>query len=200
MIGAHPLRRPERSHPKGGAVEGPLFRRTACRSEKRSFDYAALRSGRRKITKGLLCLLVLLFAFPALAVEPSEILPDPALEARAREIGRALRCVVCQNQAIDDSNAEVARDMRRAVRERLTAGDSNADVMAYMVARYGDYVLLKPPFKAGTLVLWLGAPLVLLVAGAALLLAARRRRNQPIEAPRPLDEEERRRLDALLKG
>jgi len=152
--------------------------------------------------KGFFSLLLLLFAFtlPALAVEPSEILPDPALEARAREIGRALRCVVCQNQSIDDSSAEVAHDMRRAVRERLVAGDSNADVFAFMVARYGDYVLLKPPFKAGTLILWLGAPLLLLVAGAALLLAARRRRNQPIVAPKPLDEEERRRLDALLKG
>ena len=147
-----------------------------------------------------LCLLMMLVAFPALAVEPSEILPDPALEARAREIGRALRCVVCQNQSIDDSSAEVAHDMRRAVRERLVAGDSNADVFAFMVARYGDYVLLKPPFKAGTLILWLGAPLLLLVAGAALLLAARRRRNTPIVAPKPLDEEERRRLDALLKG
>ncbi len=149
----------------------------------------------------LACVLVLMaFLTPALAVEPSEVLPDPALETRAREIGRALRCVVCQNQSIDDSSAEVARDMRRAVRERLTAGDSNGDVFAYMVARYGDYVLLKPPFKAGTLILWLGAPLLLLVAGAALLLAARRRRHIPIAAPKPLDEEERRRLDALLKG
>ena len=91
----------------------------------------------------------LLLALPALAVEPSEMLKDPALEARAREIGRALRCVVCQNQAIDDSNAEVAHDMRRAVRERLTAGDSDDAVFAFMVARYGDYVLLKPPFKIG---------------------------------------------------
>lgn len=153
--------------------------------------------------KALFCVLLLLFtlpALPALAVEPSEILPDPALESRAREIGRALRCVVCQNQSIDDSSAEVAHDMRRAVRERLVAGDSDGDVFTYMVARYGDYVLLKPPFKAGTLVLWLGAPLLLLVAGGALLLAARRRRHTPIVAPKPLDAEERRRLDALLKG
>ena len=150
--------------------------------------------------KALLCLLALLFALPALAVEPSEVLPDPVLESRAREIGRALRCVVCQNQSIDDSAAEVARDMRRAVRERLVAGDSDGDVFAFMVARYGDYVLLKPPFKAGTLVLWLGAPLVLLIAGGALLIAARRRRAQPVVAPKPLDEAERRRLDALLKG
>lgn len=150
--------------------------------------------------KGLLCVVLLLLALPALAVEPAEVLPDPVLETRAREIGRSLRCVVCQNQSIDDSSAEVARDMRRAVRERLTAGDSNGDIFAFMVARYGDYVLLKPPFKAGTLVLWLGAPLLLLVAGAALLIAARRRLAQPAVAPKPLDEEERRRLDALLKG
>jgi len=142
--------------------------------------------------------LVLLLAMPALAVEPSEMLQDPALEARARDIGRALRCVVCQNQSIDDSAAEVARDMRRAVRERLMAGDDDQKVFAYMVARYGDYVLLKPPFKSGTWVLWLGGPLVLLIAGAALLSSARRRK--PIVSPVPLSEEEQRRLDALLKS
>jgi len=124
------------------------------------------------------------------------MLKDPALEARAREIGRALRCVVCQNQAIDDSSAEVAHDMRRAVRERLAAGDSDAAVMAFMTARYGDYVLLKPPFKMGTLVLWLGAPIVLLLAGGALLLAARKR-HAP-EPPAPLGAEERARVEALL--
>ena len=146
----------------------------------------------------MLCvMLLLLFSFPALAVEPSEVLSDPVLEGRARTIGQALRCVVCQNQSIDDSAAEVAHDMRRAVRERLTAGDSNEQVFAFMVARYGDYVLLKPPFKTGTLVLWLGAPLVLLVAGAALLFAARRR--PAIVPPAPLDDAEKQRLDALLK-
>ena len=144
-----------------------------------------------------LCVLILgLLTLPALAVEPSEMLKDPALEARAREIGRALRCVVCQNQAIDDSNAEVAHDMRRAVRDRLTAGDSDDAVFAFMVARYGDYVLLKPPFKSGTLLLWLGGPLVLLVAGGALLLAARKRRAP--EPPAPLTEEERAKVEALL--
>ena len=146
--------------------------------------------------RGVLLLLALVLAAPVHAVEPSEVLPDPALEARAREIGRALRCVVCQNQSIDDSNAEVARDMRRAVRERLVAGDSNTSVFDFMVARYGDYVLLKPPFKVGTLVLWLGAPLVLLIAGGALLIAARRRKT--IVPPVPLNDEERQRLDALL--
>ena len=144
-----------------------------------------------------LALLLMLLAVPALAVDPSEMLKDPALEARAREIGQALRCVVCQNQSIDDSAAEVARDMRRAVRERLSAGDSDAQVFDFMVARYGDYVLLKPPFKAGTLLLWLGAPLLLLLAGGALLLAARRQR--PAAVPSPLSAEEQRRLAELLK-
>lgn len=148
--------------------------------------------------RALAIVLVLLLVGPALAVEPSEMLANPALENRAREIGRGLRCVVCQNQAIDDSNAEVARDMRRAVRERLVAGDSDAQVFDYMVARYGDYVLLKPPFKARTLVLWLGAPLVLLLAGGALFVAARRRRTTPLAPPPPLAADERRRVDDLL--
>ena len=145
-----------------------------------------------------LLVVLLLACGPGHAVEPSEMLKDPALEARAREIGRALRCVVCQNQSVDDSAAEVAQDMRRAVRERLVAGDSDAQVMDYMVARYGDYVLLKPPFKADTWLLWLGGPLVLLVAGGALLIVARRRR--PVEAtPTPLTDEERARVDELLQ-
>src|SRR6202034_2639891 len=134
--------------------------------------------------RGMAALLALLVALPALAGEPSEMLKDPALEARAREIGRALRCVVCQNQSIDDSAAEVAHVMRGAVRERLSAGDSDAQVMQFMVARYGDYVLLKPPCKAETLILWLGAPLVLLLAGGGLLVAARKRRTvEPTPAP-----------------
>jgi len=137
----------------------------------------------------------LLLAMPALAVEPSEMLKDPALEARARTLSRELRCVVCQNQSIDDSAAEVAHDMRVAVRERLAAGDGDRAVMDYMVARYGDYVLLQPPFKPRTLVLWLGAPLVLLIAGAALFFAARRR---TVTAPMPLTHAERERLTVIL--
>jgi cytochrome c-type biogenesis protein CcmH len=144
----------------------------------------------------VLLLALVVAALPALAVEPTEMLKDPALEARAREIGQALRCVVCQNQSIDDSAAEVARDMRRTVRERLVAGDTNDQVFDYMVARYGDYVLLKPPFKLGTVVLWLGAPLVLLVAASAIMLTAlRRRATAPLP---PLSEEERERLRSLL--
>ena len=144
------------------------------------------------------CLLLacLLLAMPAPAVDPSEMLKDPRLEARARAISQELRCVVCQNQSIDDSAAEVAHDMRRAVRERLVAGDNDTQVRAYMVARYGDFVLLDPPFKARTLVLWLGAPVLLLLAAAALWLTARRR--TAVAAPQPLSEEERRRLDSLL--
>ena len=150
-------------------------------------SFAALRT--------TVLLLLMLIVAPALAVEPSERLADPALEQRAREIGRTLRCVVCQNQSIDDSNAEVAAAMRRAVRERLLAGATDQGVYDYMVARYGDYVLLRPPFKPQTLVLWLGGPLVLLVAGAALLLAARRRKVVP---PTPLTDDEKERLDSLL--
>jgi cytochrome c-type biogenesis protein CcmH len=146
--------------------------------------------------RALLALLLVLVALPALAVEPSEMLADLALEARARDIGRGLRCVVCQNQSIDDSAAEVAHDMRRAVRERLVAGDSNDKVFAYMVARYGDYVLLQPPFKSTTLALWLGAPILLLVALAAILLGVRKRIVRP---PPPLSAEERERLAELLK-
>jgi cytochrome c-type biogenesis protein CcmH len=148
------------------------------------------------VRRAVILLLMALLALPALAVEPSEMLKDPALEARAREIGQALRCVVCQNQSIDDSAAEVARDMRRAVRERLSAGDSDTQVFDFMVARYGDYVLLRPPFKPGTWLLWLGGPLVLLVAGGALALAARKRRVVPVA---PLSDEERARLELILR-
>ena len=148
---------------------------------------------------GAFVLAFVLFIGACLAVEPTEMLKDAALEARARTIGRALRCVVCQNQSIDDSSAEVARDMRRAVRERVTAGDGDDQVFAYMVARYGDYVLLKPPFKTSTLMLWLGGPLLLIVAGSALLIAARCRTRRTVTPPQPLSAEERQRLDALLK-
>ena len=146
-------------------------------------------------------LLMALLALPALAVEPSEMLKDPALEARAREIGQALRCVVCQNQSIDDSAAEVARDMRRAVRERLSAGDSNNQVMDFLVARYGAFVLLKPPFNWHTVGLWLWSPLVLIVGVLALFAINRRRRIHPAgdgAASAKLTPAEQARLDQLL--
>jgi cytochrome c-type biogenesis protein CcmH len=137
-------------------------------------------------------------AAPALAVNPDEVLADPALEARARTISAELRCMVCQNQSIDDSNAELAKDLRVLVRERLKNGDSDEAVIAYVVSRYGDFVLLKPRFEAKTLLLW-GMPVVLLVVGAiTLLVAARRRGARPAGAP--LSDEEKAKLDKLLRS
>ena len=135
----------------------------------------------------------------ARAVQPDEILPDPKLEARVRDLSAQLRCMVCQNQSIDNSNAELARDLRVLVRERLKAGDSDDAIRAYLVQRYGDFILLKPPFKAETLALW-GAPLVILLAGgAAIFLGARRRRAAVLE-PDALSEREAVRLKTLLDG
>ncbi|MQW99721.1 cytochrome c-type biogenesis protein, partial [Sinorhizobium fredii] len=108
---------------------------------------------------------------PAFAVNPDEVLADPALEARARAISAQLRCMVCQNQSIDDSNAELAKDLRLLVRERLKSGDSDEAVIAYVVSRYGEFVLLNPRFEAKTLVLW-GMPVLLLVLGALTLVVA----------------------------
>jgi cytochrome c-type biogenesis protein CcmH len=127
-------------------------------------------------------LLVLLLAAPALAVQPDEVLADPALEARARAISAELRCVVCQNQSIDESDAPLARDLRIVVREQLTLGKSDADIMAYVVARYGNFVLLKPPVAAATWALWLG-PFIVLISGGALLLLWLRRRKIAEVAP-----------------
>ena len=140
-------------------------------------------------------LLVLAVAAPAYAIEPQEQLTDPRLEARARTLGQELRCLVCQNESIDDSNADLARDLRTIVRERLTAGDSDQQVLGFVTARYGDYVLLRPPVRAGTLVLWFG-PVVLLVA-AIIAMTLRRRRRAKAE-PAPLSTEEDRRLARLL--
>jgi cytochrome c-type biogenesis protein CcmH len=143
----------------------------------------------------LAALLVLAVAAPACAIEPQEQLTDPALEARARALGQQLRCLVCQNESIDDSNADLARDLRTIVRERLTAGDSDQQVLGFVTARYGDYVLLRPPVRAGTLVLWFG-PVVLLVT-AIIAMTLRRRRPAKAE-PAPLSSEEDRRLARLL--
>jgi len=122
-----------------------------------------------------LVLLVLLSA-PALAVRPDELLADPVLETRARAISEGLRCLVCQNQSIDDSDADLARDLRLLVRERLTAGDSDQQVRDYLVARYGEYVLLNPVIGPHTLLLWIAAPAVLLIGGVVVFLGARRKR------------------------
>ena len=126
------------------------------------------------------------------------MLADPALEARARRLSQELRCVVCQNQSIDDSNAPLAHDLRVIVRERLVAGDSDAEVLAFVEARYGEFVLLRPRFKPHTILLWLAPPLLL--AGAAIfLLRARSRRDAARQEAAPLSRDEQRRLDDLLR-
>jgi Uncharacterized protein involved in biosynthesis of c-type cytochromes len=135
---------------------------------------------------------------PAWAAEPSEMLEDPVQEKRAESLGRNLRCLVCQSESIEDSNADLARDLRVIVRERISMGESDDEVMKFVVDRYGDYVLLKPPFKLTTLVLWLG-PFAFLVAGLGAAVAFYRRRGGTPAAPAPLTAEEKRRLDALLK-
>lgn len=138
----------------------------------------------------LALLAVLLWVGAAGAVQPDEQLADPALEGRAREISTGLRCLVCQNQSIDDSDAPLARDLRVLVRERLQAGDSDADVRDYLVARYGDFILLRPPFGATTLLLWL-TPVIVLVTGGAVALTWVRR-NAPAAAEVLTAEEEER--------
>jgi len=150
----------------------------------------------------ILLILLLAFGAPAGAVQPDEILADPALEERAREISKELRCVVCRNQSIDDSNAGIARDMRLLVRERLLAGDSDAEVVQYMVDRYGEYVLLTPQAGGSNLVLWMAGPLLLLgglVLAAAYLRRSNNARNGEPAPPVPLSDEERARLDRLLE-
>ncbi len=142
----------------------------------------------------------LLLASQARAVLPDEQLADPALEARARAIGGELRCVVCQNQTIDDSDADLARDLRIILRERLTAGDSDKQAVAFIVARYGSFVLLKPPFDAQTLLLWLGPLLVLGAGGVGVTLYLRRRMEAAGAAPAALTDAERAKLDELLRG
>jgi cytochrome c-type biogenesis protein CcmH len=134
----------------------------------------------------------------AIAVNPDEVLDDPVLESRARDISKILRCLVCQNQSIDDSNADLARDLRIIVRQRLVAGDSDEQIVQYIVDRYGDYVLLDPPVKGITYALWFGPAILLVIGGGALLIAARRRRAEA--SAEGLSEEEKRRLAQLLEN
>lgn len=142
-------------------------------------------------------LLALFTAAPTFAVQVDELLPNPALELRAREISAGLRCLVCQNQSIDDSDAPLAKDLRVLVRERLTAGDSDEAVRSFLVARYGEFILLKPPFSVRTYVLWL-FPLVCF--GLALYVILRRRAPETIPAEAaPLTPEETEQLNALLE-
>lgn len=132
------------------------------------------------------------------AVEPQEVMADPKLEARARVLSQELRCLVCQNQSIDDSNAELARDLRVLVRERLAAGDSDRQVLSFVEARYGEFVLLRPRFNARTLILWL-TPLLFLGI-AAYVIFRRNSGGAPAATAVPLTADEQRRLDQLLKS
>jgi cytochrome c-type biogenesis protein CcmH len=140
---------------------------------------------------------VLLAAPAVVAVEPGEILSDPLLETRARMISKQLRCVVCQNQSIDDSDADLARDLRILVRERIVSGDSDEQVIGYVVSRYGDFVLLQPPFKPSTYPLWFGPPVILATGAFAVWLYLRRRSARP-EEPLALSAAERERLREVL--
>ena len=133
------------------------------------------------------------------ATNPDEVLQDPALEQRARNLSKQLRCLVCQNQSIDDSDADLARDLRRIVREQLVAGKSDAQIIEYLTARYGDFVLLKPPVKPATWGLWFGPALVLVIAAAGLVVYVHRRSASRDAPAADLSREERRRLEALLR-
>lgn len=144
-------------------------------------------------------LLILMLATPALAVEPDEILDDPVMELRAREISKVLRCLVCQNENIDDSNAGLARDLRLLVRERLLVGDTDQQVEDFIVDRYGEFVLLKPVFSARNAMLWFAGPVLLIIGGWISTVFIRRRSNA-IEPENGLNDEEQAKLDDLLNS
>lgn len=150
----------------------------------------------RQFAATSLVMLALMWPGAVLAVLPDEVLDDPALEVRARALSSELRCMVCQNQSIDDSDAPLARDLRILVRERLVEGDSDADVLQFLVARYGDFILLKPPFKWSTALLW-ATPAIFLALGLGLAISNFRRRSAVIPAP-GLSAEEDAQLKRLL--
>ena len=142
--------------------------------------------------------LLVALAGPAGAVQPDEILDDPVLEARARELSKGLRCLVCRNQSIDDSDADLARDLRLLVRERLVAGDSDEEAVAFIVDRYGEYVLLKPTLDGANIVLWIAGPVMLIVALGAGMVYLRRR--QDARTPEPLSDNERLELEKIMNS
>jgi len=152
----------------------------------------------RAVIRSLGLALALALALPAQAVQPDEVLDDPVLEERARDISAGLRCLVCRNENIDESNADLARDMRLLVRERLLEGDSDTEVVDFIVERYGEFVLLRPTLDGANLVLWLAAPAMLLFGLGIGAAYVRGRRRAP-ESSAVLSAEERARLDALLK-
>src|SRR6185503_3379145 len=157
------------------------------------------QTGAGRMRALLILLTTLWLALPAFAVNPDEMLSDPALEARARTISEGLRCLVCQNESIDDSDADLAHEIRVLVRERLKAGDTDDQVRQYLVARYGEFVLLKPVFAWHTLILWIAAPGILIIGGVVLIVASRRRRRALAAPAGELSPEEQRAL-AELRG
>lgn len=139
-------------------------------------------------------------AGPVFAVLPDEILTDPALEARARELSKGLRCLVCRNESIDESTADLARDLRILLRERITAGDTNAEAVAWLVDRYGEYVLLNPPATGSTLILWMAGPAMLLLGLGGAVVYLRRRRGARDAGDISLSDEEQARIDEILRS
>ena len=148
--------------------------------------------------RALLAALLLAIASPAFAVLPDEILDDPVLEERARELSKGLRCLVCRNESIDESNAGLARDMRLLVRERIVAGDSDDDVIAFLVERYGEYVLLNPPARGANLILWIAGPTMLLAGAGIAGVYLRRRSRATVPDAGGLSEAEAKRVAELL--
>ena len=178
---------PWHPHPAAAAPRplSPAKRKRNFRSRRRiRTTFAALAF------VGIGCIL------PAHAVRPDEMLPDPVMESRARSVGEELRCLVCRNQSIEESEADLAHDLRLVVRERIKAGDSDAQIITYIRSRYGDFVLLRPPLTIGTALLWAGPALILLLGGIAVARFHRARRTAP--APPPLSADERKRLAAVL--
>jgi len=145
-----------------------------------------------------LVLILCLLAAPLAAVQPDEILDDPALEARARALSEGLRCPVCRNESIDESNADISRDLRLLLRERLVAGDTDSDAIQFLVDRYGDYILLNPKVEGANILLWLAAPIMLILAGGIAIATVRGRANALV--PDELSEEESKRLKDILRG
>lgn len=175
-------------------LSAPLIR--SCQNIVKRCLSSTFARTQKGLTVALTVMIMLMVSLPAHGVEPDEILDDPVLESRAREISKEVRCLVCRNESIDDSGAALAKDLRLLVRERLVAGDTDDEVRDYLVERFGEYVLLKPPFSIANAALWLAGPLIFLIG---LLISLRFIRSQKPAAPAPLSSEEQAALDKLLK-
>lgn len=152
----------------------------------------------RGLVRAAAVMFAVLWATCAPAVQPDEILDDPVLEQRARALSEGLRCPVCRNESIDESNASISRDLRILLRERLVAGDTDAQALQFLVDRYGDYILLNPKAEGANILLWLAAPLMLIMAGGVAFITVRSRASAP--TPEALSDDEQARLDDILKS